>query len=362
MVRRRHRAEGGQVRPRARQPARGSGRHAPDRRRPPAAAPLPRRARVRVLGPPRGRRHDRPARAHRPLARRAAGALGRRSWPRSPPRTRCGTAAAGPASSRAMPIPIASRVAQLAEFVEVAYRTGGIEAATTMARQRSGGQFDPALAARLCADAGEIFDGLDTLQTWDAVIAAEPALAVVLSGERFDAALLAIANFIDLKSPYTLGHSRAVAELAAEAASQLALERGRDPHGAPRRPRARLRPPRRVERDLGQAGPARCRRVGARAHASLRDRAHAAPVRGPRPARPHRRPAPRAPRRLRLPARPRGPRDLAARADHRRRRRLPGDARAAPASPGAQRRRGGHPAARRRARRPPRRGGRASRC
>jgi hypothetical protein len=62
-------------------------------------------------------------------------------------------------------VPIASRVAHLAEFVEVAYRTGGIEAATTMARQRSGGQFDPVLAARLCADAGEIFDGLDAPQT-----------------------------------------------------------------------------------------------------------------------------------------------------------------------------------------------------
>ena len=123
-------------------------------------------------------------------------------------------------------VPIASRVAQLAEFVEVAYRTGGVEAATRMARQRSGTQFDPELAARLCADAGEIFGGLDTVQTWDAVIAAEPALAVVLSAERFEAALLAIANFIDLKSPYTLGHSRAVSELAAEAAAQLALGEG----------------------------------------------------------------------------------------------------------------------------------------
>ena len=49
------------------------------------------------------------------------------------------------------------------------------------------------------------------------MIAAEPALAVMLSGERFDAALLAIANFVDLKSPYTSGHSGAVADLAAEA-------------------------------------------------------------------------------------------------------------------------------------------------
>jgi HD-GYP domain-containing protein (c-di-GMP phosphodiesterase class II) len=60
--------------------------------------------------------------------------------------------------------------------------------------------------------------------TWDAVIEAEPALAVVLSGKRFDAALLAIANFVDLKSPYFLGHARAVADLAAEAGARLGLD------------------------------------------------------------------------------------------------------------------------------------------
>ena len=58
------------------------------------------------------------------------------------------------------------------------------------------------------------------------MIGAEPALAVVLSGERFDAALTAIANFVDLKSPYTLGHARAVADLAGAAGSHLGLEEG----------------------------------------------------------------------------------------------------------------------------------------
>jgi HD-GYP domain-containing protein (c-di-GMP phosphodiesterase class II) len=43
----------------------------------------------------------------------------------------------------------------------------------------------------------------------------------VLSDDQCDSALLAIANFIDLKSPYTLGHSAAVAELAAAAGSSL---------------------------------------------------------------------------------------------------------------------------------------------
>src|SRR5438552_2389520 len=41
-------------------------------------------------------------------------------------------------------VPIAARIAHLAEFIEVAYRTGGVEEARTLARRRAGGQFDPA--------------------------------------------------------------------------------------------------------------------------------------------------------------------------------------------------------------------------
>jgi HD-GYP domain-containing protein (c-di-GMP phosphodiesterase class II) len=118
-------------------------------------------------------------------------------------------------------VPIAARLAQLAEFVEVAHRVGGVPAATALARKRGGRQFDPALADLLCAEADTILAGLDSVGTWEAVIEAEPALAVVLSAERFDAALLAIATFVDLKSPYTLGHARAVADLAAQAGARL---------------------------------------------------------------------------------------------------------------------------------------------
>jgi HD-GYP domain-containing protein (c-di-GMP phosphodiesterase class II) len=68
-----------------------------------------------------------------------------------------------------------------------------------------------------------ILSGLDTVATWDAVIDAEPALTVLLSGDRFDTALLAIASFVDLKSPYFLGHARAVADLATEAGARIGL-------------------------------------------------------------------------------------------------------------------------------------------
>jgi HD-GYP domain-containing protein (c-di-GMP phosphodiesterase class II) len=120
-------------------------------------------------------------------------------------------------------VPVASRIAHLAEFVEVAYRTGGAGAAKDLARRRAGKQFEPALAQMVVDHAEELLAGLDQARTWDAVIDAEPALAVTLAGDRFDAALLAIADFVDLKSPYTVGHARAVSELASAAAVELAM-------------------------------------------------------------------------------------------------------------------------------------------
>jgi HD-GYP domain-containing protein (c-di-GMP phosphodiesterase class II) len=131
-----------------------------------------------------------------------------------------------PGELEAEHVPIASRLTQIAEYVEVANRVGGVDAVRELTRERRGAQFDPALADLMGAEAEVILSGLDTVATWDAVVQAEPALAVVLSGERFDAALLAIANFVDLKSPYLLGHARAVADLAAEAGVRLGLDEG----------------------------------------------------------------------------------------------------------------------------------------
>jgi HD-GYP domain-containing protein (c-di-GMP phosphodiesterase class II) len=120
-------------------------------------------------------------------------------------------------------IPLAARIAQLAEFAEVAHRVGGSEAVRELVRRRSGRQFDPTLAATVAADPDPLFAGLEGMQTWQAVIEAEPALAVSLSGAQIDRALHAVANFVDLKSPYTLGHSGAVAELVGTAAASLGL-------------------------------------------------------------------------------------------------------------------------------------------
>jgi HD-GYP domain-containing protein (c-di-GMP phosphodiesterase class II) len=120
-------------------------------------------------------------------------------------------------------VPVAARIAQVAEYVEVAGRMGGVAAVRELARAWRGRQFDPAIADLLEAEAGVLLSGLDNVAAWDAVIDAEPALAVVLTGERLDAALVAVADFVDLKSPYLLGHAQAVAGLAGAAGAGLGM-------------------------------------------------------------------------------------------------------------------------------------------
>jgi len=119
-------------------------------------------------------------------------------------------------------IPLASRISMVAEFVEVAHRVGGLDAVRGLMQRQGGKQFDPKLAEIMGAEAETLLSGVDEgASSWDAVIDAEPALALVLNDDEFDRSLCAIANFVDLKSPYFLGHGRAVGDLAAAAGVQL---------------------------------------------------------------------------------------------------------------------------------------------
>jgi HD-GYP domain-containing protein (c-di-GMP phosphodiesterase class II) len=119
---------------------------------------------------------------------------------------------------------LSSRIVHIADVLEVYHRMGGPEQAVAVAHERSGSQFAPGVVDVVSAHADTLFDGLDDVTTWDAVIAAEPSLGRVLSDAELDSALEAVADFIDIKSPFTLGHSRGVADLAANAADILGLE------------------------------------------------------------------------------------------------------------------------------------------
>ncbi len=120
-------------------------------------------------------------------------------------------------------IEISSRLINLADVVEVFRRVGGVDAAIAVARERSGTHFDPALVELFCSEASELFAEIDHVESWSAVISAEPTLAPVVWGERLDDALDAIGTFAELKSPWTLGHARGVADLAVRAAAFYGL-------------------------------------------------------------------------------------------------------------------------------------------
>jgi HD-GYP domain-containing protein (c-di-GMP phosphodiesterase class II)/DNA-binding CsgD family transcriptional regulator len=120
-------------------------------------------------------------------------------------------------------IRITSRLVNLADIVEVFHRAGGVDAAVSVARERAGTQFDPELAALFAASAKDLFAELDAVEPWQAVLSAEPATRYWLTGEKLDSALEATADFCDVKSPFTLGHSRAVSELVSSAAPSYGL-------------------------------------------------------------------------------------------------------------------------------------------
>ena len=120
-------------------------------------------------------------------------------------------------------ITVTARLVILADVVAAYQATRGPAAAVSVARERAGTQFDPDLVEAFCANAGEVLAGLSAADNWDRIIDAEPSLGRVLRGDQIDAALGAIGDFADVKSPFTIGHSRRVADLAGSAAAALGL-------------------------------------------------------------------------------------------------------------------------------------------
>ena len=115
------------------------------------------------------------------------------------------------------------RLFHLADTVEVFHRDSGVEAAVEVARARRGGQFDPEVVDLFCGTAREVLADLEAAAESQELIETEPGLCVQLSEAELDAALEAVADFTDLRSPSRAGHSRGVAELAAAAASLCGL-------------------------------------------------------------------------------------------------------------------------------------------
>ena len=127
-----------------------------------------------------------------------------------------------PAGRRGDDIPLATRVVQLAETCEVHQRVHGTTGALAMARDRSGTQFDPGLVEALgrCRDQ---INALPDQDVWARALELAPDHDRMLRDAELDSLLAAIGDFADLKCPFTMGHSRAVADLADAAAARIGL-------------------------------------------------------------------------------------------------------------------------------------------
>jgi HD-GYP domain-containing protein (c-di-GMP phosphodiesterase class II) len=117
----------------------------------------------------------------------------------------------------------AIRIVHIADIVEVHHRMSGEPGAVHVARRRSGTKFDPELADLFCKRAPEILGAIDAEDAWQAVVDEAPNPGPPMSEVELERALEAVADFVDVKSPYTAGHSRGVAALAAAAASHIGL-------------------------------------------------------------------------------------------------------------------------------------------
>ena len=115
-------------------------------------------------------------------------------------------------------IKLTSRVVCLADVVTAYYEQGGENAAV---RWRGSDQARSSIL-RSSSSSAPTRPACSLVSTGRAsgrrLSITEPTLARVMTDPEFDAALEAMADFIDLKSPCTLGHSRSVADLSSAAA------------------------------------------------------------------------------------------------------------------------------------------------
>ena len=128
-----------------------------------------------------------------------------------------------PAGLKGEAITPAVRVVTLAQDAITLDDAYGLARCVAMLKQRRAKIYDPRVVDCFAANAEKFMASLAKRTSWQAVLQLEPEPHGRLNPPDIDEMFLALADFIDIKSPFTSGHSRAVAELAAAAARQFGL-------------------------------------------------------------------------------------------------------------------------------------------
>lgn len=130
-----------------------------------------------------------------------------------------------PRGLRGEQLSIGSRVIACAEVASLFFRLpGGDALATEMVERRSGGQLDPQVVKTFRKHGSELLAPARGEDVWRKFLDAEPAPRAHLD-EKLDREFSsALADVGDLKSPFTLGHSRGVARITEAAVGELGLD------------------------------------------------------------------------------------------------------------------------------------------
>ncbi len=117
-----------------------------------------------------------------------------------------------------------ARVVIVAEVLEIGLSRYGIDAALETARKRSGGRFDPTLAATFCEHAPELVADLKAGSVWELFLESEPAPYRHVTPALVERYAEAFARAVDLKSVWTATHSYDVGVLAAASGEVAGLD------------------------------------------------------------------------------------------------------------------------------------------
>jgi HD-GYP domain-containing protein (c-di-GMP phosphodiesterase class II) len=120
-------------------------------------------------------------------------------------------------------IPQATRIGHVASAAVMFSQARGPSEALGILKAWSGRVLDPTITATFIAHADELLACLDAHDSWQAVLAAEPRPWRTVEYESLDDICGVFGNFVDLKTPFLLGHSARVARLAEGAARTLRM-------------------------------------------------------------------------------------------------------------------------------------------
>jgi HD-GYP domain-containing protein (c-di-GMP phosphodiesterase class II) len=134
----------------------------------------------------------------------------------------------GPFGLRENAIPLNARLLQMALKIEACHTATGPHEAEAMAHEQKGRSFDPQVVDVFLSVARKstLWETLAQQDIWEIVLDLEPDSPHRYMDEaKLDDVALAAADFVDLKSPFTVGHSRETAGFAEGIARRMDLPR-----------------------------------------------------------------------------------------------------------------------------------------